>query len=229
MARTQAAGWERGGAWGRWSGRRDRHRCRNRTLWSGSHSCSYLGSWMRRWWCPHRGAALARSVGPPWPQGCLWCSSHQANGRSQPSAAHWSCSAERAMAWALVKSRWEVPRSRGSEAAVQQTSQPHPAPRPGPVHRRPRCPRPGVGLRALLIGLRRVDSRHRVQPQPRQPPPDLSTQPHRLPQLRAGHPLGRNPSRRSTRHVVLRDRVQLRVHRPQRRQQRMHPRLRGSA
>ena len=54
----------------------------------------------------------AAAVGP----GGAWWSSHQAKGRSHPSAAQVVCRVARAVRWASVKKRWVRPRSRTWEA-----------------------------------------------------------------------------------------------------------------
>ena len=82
---------------------------------SGRCRCWYRWSWMVRWWCPHRGMALARSVFPPCCQGFRWCNSHQAMGLSQPWVAQVSWVLVMAMRWAWVNSRLVRPRSRGTD------------------------------------------------------------------------------------------------------------------
>ena len=72
---------------------------RYRTSPLGRMLRSNRSSWARRWWKPQSGRPLSRSVRPPCDQACGWWTSHQAKGRSQPSAAQVSWVTDSARRW----------------------------------------------------------------------------------------------------------------------------------
>src|SRR5205823_936320 len=118
---------------------------------SGRRRRSKWVSWARRWWWPHSGRPLSRSVCPPRLQERRWWwISHQAKGRWHPATAQVSWIKDSARRWLREWRRRDRPRSNGSEVpsrtagtrpASQASRRAWPAEIATPVSR-PATPRP---------------------------------------------------------------------------------------